>query len=55
VLRTPQHPYTQRLLEAAPSLVEAVEQWDASAVAALAASQPNGEASDLTRTELSSD
>jgi peptide/nickel transport system ATP-binding protein len=48
VLRTPQHPYTQRLLVAAPSLVEAVEQWDASGVAALAASQSNGEASDLT-------
>jgi peptide/nickel transport system ATP-binding protein len=28
VLHAPQHPYTQRLLAAAPSLVEAVEGWD---------------------------
>jgi peptide/nickel transport system ATP-binding protein len=33
VLSAPQDPYTQRLLKAAPSLVEAVEQWDASPVA----------------------
>jgi peptide/nickel transport system ATP-binding protein len=33
VLSAPHDPYTQRLLEAAPSLVEAVEQWDAPPVA----------------------
>jgi peptide/nickel transport system ATP-binding protein len=29
VLRSPQHPYTQRLLESAPSVAEAVERWEA--------------------------
>ena len=29
ILGAPQHPYTQRLLEAAPSVVEAVDRWNA--------------------------
>jgi peptide/nickel transport system ATP-binding protein len=29
ILAAPQHPYTQRLLEAAPSVVEAVARWNA--------------------------
>jgi len=29
VLAAPQHPYTQRLLDAAPSVVEAVDRWNA--------------------------
>lgn len=28
VLRSPQHPYTQRLLDSAPSVAEAVERWN---------------------------
>jgi peptide/nickel transport system ATP-binding protein len=31
LLAAPQHPYTQRLLEAAPSVVEAVDRWNAAA------------------------
>jgi peptide/nickel transport system ATP-binding protein len=41
VLRSPQHPYTQRLLESAPSVAEAVERWEADDQD-LAGSAPHG-------------
>jgi peptide/nickel transport system ATP-binding protein len=40
VLTTPRHPYTRRLLDAAPSVLEAVEQHDAYGTSARDASSP---------------